>query len=79
MRHELIGILVQDLLEFLLGFGSFIKIETCLATHSDESNCTKGHTREYTLQGYLVIASLCLTHRALSHVGTYTVQGTGTL
>ena len=78
MRQEIIGILVQDLLEFLLGFGSFVKIETCLATHSDESNCTKGHTRGYTIQGYLLLASLCLTHRALSHVGAYTVQGTCT-
>ena len=74
MRHELIGIFVQDLLEFLLGFGSFIKIETCLATHS-ESNCTKGHTRGYTIQGYLVVVSLCLMRRALSHVSAYTVQG----
>ena len=83
MWHELIGILVQDLFKICQNFcldldRSFIKIETCLATHSDESNCTKGHTRGYTIQGYLVVASLCITHRVLSLVGAYTGQGTGT-
>ena len=66
------------MLEFLFGFGSFIKIEICLATQGDESDCTKGHKSVCTIQGYLVVASLCLMRRALSPVGAYTGQGTDT-